>query len=293
MRAALVLVPPADRGLVRAGAQALCADLRQWARMVPGHADDRMVERLSAIVAAVAPRLPPARLALLARYALWAVLLDDRLDAPAADPDRLRDLRDRVRDVLGTGGAPGDDRLCAALADLVARFRAAGGDPALLEAFTAALRDAVRAGVDQAVLHQQVRAGRRPPPAVGEYLVTATRDVNYRSFAYAVTLLTGARPGGAALQAIDRALTPASRAVRLANDLRSVHRDRAAGRFNVLTLRQDHGAPVHPGAVRRAIHGEVRRHDGLLRAAGTAGHVATLTNSLHVAVGVYRLADVR
>jgi hypothetical protein len=149
-------------------------------------------------------------------------------------------------------------------------------------------------------MRRQVYAGRRAPPAAGEYLATAARDVNYASFAYAAALLAGCRAeggaaeSGAALPAIERALAPAGRAVRLANDLRSVRRDRIAGRFNVLALRHRDGAPVRPGTVRRAIRTAVRRHDRLLRAPdAAAGCGPLLTNALHVAVGVYRLADLR
>ncbi len=306
MRAALALVAPIHRALVEDRTRWLGDELWRWVEMSGVRVDRRLVERLAAVVAAVALDLERDRLALLSRYALWTVFLDDRLDQPDADLDTLYGLRARVSAVAcgdrpapaGTeqGPIPDGDLLGDLLEDLLAEFRACADGAETLARLTDALCDAVRAGVEHAALGREVWLGRVRPPSVADYLAIASRDVNYRSFAYGLTLLCGERLDGAVLVRIDRALVPASRAVRLANDLRSVERDRAARRLNVLMLRADDGSAVRVAGVRRQIRDQVRRHDRLLRkipVTDTKASVAALMNSLRVAVGVYRVADLR
>jgi hypothetical protein len=281
-------------------------DLWRWAGMSGVRVDRRLVERLAAVVAAVALDLERDRLALLSRYSLWTVLLDDRLDEPDADSDTLYGLLARVSAVVSGDGpvlASAEPGLVRAgevledlLEDLLAKFRACAEGAATLSRLTDALCDAVRAGIEHASLGREVRLGRARPPSIADYLAMASRDVNYRSFAYGLTLLGGERLDRAVLCRIDRALVPASRAVRLANDLRTFERDRAARRFNVLMLRGDDGSAVRVGAVQRQIRDQVRRHDRLLGKipiTDAKASVAALMNSLRVAVGVYRVADLR
>jgi hypothetical protein len=306
MRAALALVAPTDRALVKERARWLGDDVWRWAGMSGVRVDRRLVERLAAVVAAVALDIDRDRMALLSRYVLWTVLLDDRLDEPDADVDTLYTLLARVSAVV-SGDGPAlagaesalvrdGDLLDGLLDDLLAEFRACAEGAEVLARLTDALCDAVRAGIEHALLAREVRLGRASPPSVADYLAMASRDVNYRSFAYGLTLLAGERLDGGVLCRIDRALAPASRAVRLANDLRTVERDRAARRFNVLMLRGDDGSAVRVGAVQRQITDHVRRHDRLLRkipVTDAKASIAALVNSLRVAVGVYRVADLR
>jgi hypothetical protein len=306
MFAALALVAPVRRAVVRERIGWLSEELWRWAEVSGVRVQRRLVERLAAVVAATAVDLGRERLALLARYALWTVLLDDRLDRPGAGLDTLHGLPALISAVVcGDRPAPAgaeealidDDRLLGdLLEELLVEFRACADGTETLARLTDALRDAVCAGVEHAVLGREVWLGGAQQPSTADYLALASRDVNYRSFAYGLALLCGERLDGTVLLRIDGALAPASRAIRLANDLRSVGRDRAARRLNVLMLRADDGGAVRVAGVRREISDQVRRHDQLLReipGADASVCVAALRNSLRVAVGFYRVADLR
>src|SRR4051812_35287962 len=124
MRAALALVAPNDRALVRARTRWLSDELWRWAETSGVRVDRRLVMRLAAVVAAMALDLERDRLALLARYTLWTVLLDDRLDQPEADLDTLYGLLARVSAVVRGDRLVQDDcRLGGQLEDLLAEFR--------------------------------------------------------------------------------------------------------------------------------------------------------------------------
>jgi hypothetical protein len=232
----------------------------------------RLGTRVASVVHDVAPGLDSERLAVLTRYVLWSVRLDDRLDAPGADPAVVRAYAVRV-----CGLACGD-RL-APLAEL-RRFDA---DGRRYRRLVTALCDAVLAGADVARWCADVRAGTEPPPTVERYLTLADRDVNYRGFAYALAILAGSPVDNAVL---DAALVPACRAVRLANDVRSAARDLVAGRLNVLSLCRVDGRPFTEPAVWREVDRCVRRHDTVMAD-------PTLSHSLHAAVAIYRTGDLR
>jgi hypothetical protein len=275
---------PINAALPRLTRQALADDLRQWSAAVGVPCEPRLADRLAAVIVAIVPEADASRQALLARYSLWTVLLDDRLDEPGADPAVLRALTEHLAAVArpDPDGA-GDEPLAQLLVELLGAFRRYGDTARLVEA----LGDAMRAGVEQASRDPGVL------PALDDYLAVASRDINYRSFAHALVLLVGGSRPPAALRAIDAALEPASRAVRLANDLRTVDRDLAADRLNVLSLRHPGGGPVRVATVVRQIADEVRRHDVLLGAVPDAVVAAALRNSLHVAIGLYRSGDLR
>lgn len=285
MESLATLVPDREREWVCARADRLYHDStsRGW----PG-----LGRSLCLVIAAIAPALRYDRLALLARYAGWTIRLDDRLDRPDPDPADLRELRDAVAAVTAAAEpgrpAPADPvvrELARLLAELAGLDRSGG---AALARLRAELRSAVASGVQHALLGQAVTTGRAPPPAAEAYLATAARTVNYRSFGYALLALIGGDPLGTA---VDRALWHAAEAVRLANDLRSLDRDRAEATLNVLWLRTATGDRVTGRWVRTAIDRRVRAHDWALASTDRPGRV--LTRSLHVSVGLYRLGDLR
>jgi hypothetical protein len=280
-------------------ASRIAKDLSRWGVRLGIDADGRSAtgtaERLATVVAAIAPHLDADALGVLARYSLWAIALDDRLDAPEADPAALRALADRVCRIVTGDRYAGPDAVLSALVDLLHRLRTYGVDGVLLARMGGALCDAVRAAVDHAARCRAIRCGREPVPSLAEYLALGQRDVNYRSFAYGLVLLTGDRLPVDAVERIDAALTPASRAVRLANDLRSANRDRADGRLNALRVPDRAGAPPSAAAVRGYVADLVRRHDRILRDAPPvwARTRLALINSLRVSVGLYRVGDLR
>ena len=330
MRAALVLVPRAERPRARIAAGRTADDLWMWGRTVGGRFDRRLAERLAAAVAAIGPGLDEPKLSLLARYSLWTVLLDDTVDAPGVGDAALDSLVERICAVASAVQPPSSvveppssvveppcDPLAAGLAGLLAGFREADPAGALYGRLTASLCDAVRAGVDDTRRSRAVQSGQMRRPSMTEYLDLAGRHVNYRSFAYGLVLLLADRaasaPADPVLDRLDEALGPACVAVRLANDLSSVQRDRVERRLNVLSLRDEDGADVTVTAVRREIEFRRHRHDRLLRRLATppmrpcapapalavpalvvpALVVPALVHSLRVALGVYSVADLR
>ena len=159
---------------------------------------------------------------------------------------------------------------------------------------TAALADAVATGMSQACLSRLVASGATPPPSATEYLEVASRDVNFRSVALALVLLCGERPLPTEAERLDRAISVACRAVRLANDHATAGKDRAERRLNVVGLRTDVGVPVTPDDVEYWVDQDVHAHSVLLAAVshpGLATTTAALANSLRMAVGLYRLAS--
>jgi hypothetical protein len=290
------LIAPAERRSVGVTAGRLLAELAALAW--PGHhqPSPELCRRVCFVVTAIAPELPLDRLSVLARYALWSILLDDRLDAPGAGPVTLHRIQHTV--VATTSGRRTDlsDPTATVLAGILDELSSYDRSGATVVRFGAALRDAVDAGVHHAHLARAVAAGTAPPPTAEQYLEVAARSVNYRSFGYA---LLAAGPAGLTAAALDRlapALAHAEHAVRLANDLRSVARDRAGATLNVLGLRTAGGAPVTPrlGADeigrRRLAH---RDELSQLIDPDLAQAARALARSLRVSVGLYQLTDLR
>jgi hypothetical protein len=276
---------PDDRAQLLA--QMVGADVSQWAS--GAHFDPGVTQRLADVVTAIAPDLSMSRLSLLARYSLWTILVDDEVDDPAADPAVLVQLAARLTTIARmTRPVPARSQLLEAmLAELLGELRSAARAPALATRFTDALCAAIDTGVRHTVLAQQIRDGHARPPTALEYLTVASHHVGYRGFAYALLMLARPTPATAAVQRTDMALTAASRAIRIANDLRSVDRDRAAGRLNILLLPT---GGLNAGELARQADRYVRLHGRLLRGVAAAD---VLRRSLRLAVGVYRDSDLR
>ncbi|GAA3221760.1 terpene synthase family protein [Dactylosporangium siamense] len=265
------------------------ADLWRWASTHGARPDRNLTQRLAKVVTAIAPDLPASSAMVLARYCLWTFLVDDALDDVDADPAVLTGLAGRLSTLVRATDAPSAPApaLDAMLAELLAELRLAKA-PTLLARFADALCAAIDAGVQHTVRAQQIQQGRAGAPTVVEYLAVAEHHVNYRSFAYLLLILAKASPTAVKSSRIDKALVAASRAIRIANDLASVDRDRAAGRLNVLLLQRLDVVDV--AAFERRIDRYVRLHDDLLRDVVEA---SVLRRSLHVAVAVYRVTDLR
>jgi hypothetical protein len=272
----------------RATPDAIGTDLRRWATVHAAPAGRGLIRQLADVVTGIAPDLPVPRLALLARYSLWTFLLDDELDDVTRDPVALTGLAARLTTLVRTPAAAGapPGTLDAMIAELIGEFRLFGA-PALLARFTDALCTAIDAGVEHTLRAQQIRQGRAGVPTVEEYLTVAGRHINYDSFAYALLILARASPATAAAPRIGMALSAASRAIRIANDLASLDRDRAEGRLNIALLSPGRTAAA---TFEYRIGHYVRLHDHLLRDAAEAG---VLCRSLHAAVEVYRVTDLR
>jgi hypothetical protein len=280
----LSLVPPKDQELVRAKAAALSGD--PGPSVHGGQLYDRRAVALT--VAAMAPTLSVDKLSLLLRYCMWTVALDARLDAPGTS---LADVQRTADSVVAT--VEGDNIHEPELAQLLTDLRCHDPGGRLVSRFTDALCDAVAAGVEHAALSRRVAAGTAMPP-VEDYLDLASRDVNYRSVAWALLVLVGAgATGRAAAARLDEATWHACRAVRLANDLRTAAKDLRDKRLNILVLRTRDGRPVTSRDVERWLDQHIHTHSDLLVQASARGlreQSRALENGVRMAVGLYRLA---
>lgn len=261
-----------------------------------------MCDRLAAAVTAAAPGLAPDSLSLLARYGLWTVLLDNDLDRTDQHPAALWELTNRVCGIArGARPAP-HDPLGTALADLLGELRrttlarGVDGKGLLLSRMTDSLCDAVNTGAEHTLHAGQIRLGTKRPPTISAYLALASRHVNYRSFGFVHVLLIGEPVTAAATDLIDTALMRASLAIRLANDSRSVARDRLEGRLNAFTLADETRARISSAYAWRQIEAVTAHHDRLMTILDIAGAPATaaaLRHSLHASLRLYRAGDIR
>ncbi|MEV6522885.1 terpene synthase family protein [Longispora sp. NPDC051575] len=294
MKPVLRLVPVKERVVVKADAARIAADNREWALARVGVSGPKLCDNLALTVAAIAPGLGVRRLEILVRFSLWTFMFDDRMDDPAADVDALRAVEASVDQALGVGdrAADGGDVLVGTLERLVADLREHDREGVALPRLFDALRDDAAGSLAHALLSRRVAAGAEPLPTVPEYLEFASRSINYRSFALALLLLLGGRSADT-LDRLGPALGSACRAIRLANDLRSVERHRREGTLNALLLADPGGAPVTREAVDARVDEQVRLHDGLVGELADTGAGTALVNSLRISVGMYRLGQLR
>lgn len=286
------LLPAAERSRVRDSA----ACLERMAREQSWHGAEpaALRQRVCFVVAAIAPALPPDRLSVLARYALWSFRFDDAIDASGAAPAALARVRDTVARVAAGGAADAGDPMQAGLArtlDDLARLDSGG---ALVHRFRVALRDAAAAEVEQVLLGRAVAAGSAPPPTAERYLAVAGRTANYHSFAFLLLAVVAGSLPAELLARLDPALEQAGRAVRLANDLRSVARDRSTSGLNIVDLCTAAGEPMTERRVVADIDRHLWAHHLALVVSDPAGPAAqALRRSLRVTVGTFRVSAVR
>lgn len=292
MGSILSVVPGPDRSRVRARAYRLW-----WAATGVRGVTPRLRWRACAQVAAIAPDLDADRLELLLRCTLWAYRLDDRAESLRHDGAALSRFRCQVAAAAAGEVAGRRDPFLADLRGILAdlsRYDSTGEATAW---YRGAVRDAADAEADQRQLERAVAAG-AGPPTVEQYLTVAARNMNYRSFAYALLAL-GAEPWTSAkLHRIDEPLWHACCAVRLANDMRGREQDHACGTLNVLELRTGSGIRVTPGYLWAQVDRLVAAHEHALAALTGAGVISdgsarALTRSLAQSVRLYRGTDLR
>jgi hypothetical protein len=286
------LVSRPERSLVRARAHRL----HRVAIREPG-LTRRLRRRVCVHVAAAAPQLTFDRLSLLMRHTLWSYRLDNRIEAPGTEVAALERLRDAVIAVTTGEETSPADPLLVDLGRIVRDLSQYDQTGEVMPWYEDAVRDAVAAEVDQRRLERAVAAGAEPPTAE-RYLEVASRNVNYRSFAYALVALTGDRLIDGQLRCLDAAVWHASRAVRLANDIRGAAQDAASGTLNVLGLRTAAGRAVTPEYAWNRVQHHVRSHDTMLQVLIRFGAIPdapalALTQSITQSMRLYRRTDLR
>lgn len=224
----------------------------------------RVRRRVCLQVAAVAPQLASARLAVLVRHRLCSYRLDRQVGAADSDVATVRRLRDGIEAVVAGGRRYPEDPVLLEFAQLrrtLSRYDPAG---AVVGWYGASLRDFVTAAEDQLWQEQAAATGAGPALTAERYLELAARTIDYRGYAYALLALVGEELTGAQLHSIDAALWHAAYAVRLATDL---HRARqlglGAGR-SVVGLPTATGQEATPGYVWDATDCHIEAHDAVL-----------------------------
>lgn len=253
----------------------------------------RLRRRVCLQVAAIAPQLASARLAVLVRHRLWAYRLERGVDAAAGDLAMVRRLREGIEAVAAGGRSHPEDPLLMEFAHLrrtLSRYDPAG---TVVAWYGASLRESVAAAEDRLRQEQAAATGATPPLTAERYLELAARTIDYRGYAYALLALVGEELTGPQLHSIDAALWHAAYAVRLATDL-----DRArqlgldAGR-SVVGLLTATGQEATPGYVWDATDRHVEAHDAVLSTltglgAIPAGSTLALTRCLAQTIRLYR-----
>lgn len=282
------LVPARQRDRVAALAPALAADAAEWVGDVET-LGPTLFDRLAVTIAAVAPDLPEPDLRLLMRHSTWLYLLDARLDETSAVAATLAAA---VSATLRGAHPPETDPFLSPLAYLRDEFRRRDRHGAMLPALDRSLADSMAATARQQDRARLLAAGTGTAPTAEDYLTDAARHINYRPFALALLLVVTAEPTADLLDGLDDALEAASRAVRLANDLRTLPKDRAERGLNVLLLSSADGTPTTTGSVTDDIRRLLADHERAL--AGVPADAArALRAALRVSVGVYRVTDLR
>lgn len=292
MASVLAQVPRPERSQVRARARRL----HGVAARVPD-VTRRLRWRACVHVAASAPHLAFAELSLLMRCTLWAYRLDDCAEALSDDVPGLVRLRDQVAAVAAGGEVRPVDPLLVGLARILCDLSLFDRSGEVVTRFGEAVCDAAGAELDQRRLELAVAAGADPPTVEG-YLTVSSRNINYRSYAYALLAVGGYQLTRAQLRCVDPVLRHASHALRLANDVRGVRQDEACATLNVLGLRTTAGVVATPEFVWAEAERYQRAHDVALRALVSLGVVPAaaaqaLARSLALAIGMYRRTDLR
>ncbi len=296
MNRLLALVSRSDRSGVDALAERLREDVRNWADPAYSGLGERLVRSLCVTVASIAPKLGPEKAGLLVRFSMWCYLVDDRLDRPDVPALRLDQLGRTIQSTLRTQRAiPPDDPVATELAAMLGELRAHAPDRELVARFSEELGDGVLAAVEHAKLSRRIVRSAARRPSAEQYLDVASRHIHYRSFALCLLILCGEKPTPDAMGLVEEALSSASRAVRLMNDLRTARKDGREGSLNILALRTRAGRRTSVEQIERQVEHHMRVHDVLLDAASALGlrktSASVLANSLRVAVGVYRITD--
>lgn len=253
----------------------------------------RVRRRMCLQVAAVAPHLASARLAVLVRHRLWSYQLECRVGGAGADPATLRRFRDGIDAVVAGGRRHPDDPLLLEFAHLrraLSRYDRAG---AAVRWYGASLRDSVAAAEDQLWLERAAATGAAPALTAERYLELAARTIDYRGYAYALLALVGEELTSPQLHSIDAALWHAAYAVRLATDLDRVREAGLGADRNVVGLPTATGQEATPGYVWDATDRHVEAHDAVLSTLTGLGAIPevsslALTRCLAQTIRLYR-----
>ncbi|MEU2430171.1 terpene synthase family protein [Streptomyces sp. NPDC007861] len=236
----------------------LISDLRSWNQRYGGVVSDVRLTGIGMFTAFIAPWLGPEELAPTARVVAWCCALDDYADNKETSPEEVATLIDVCRRVLN--GEPPDtaDPIVGALAAVRAGVAGRRLPAAHARAWNRSLDRVLSATLFECEARHHIATG-LPAPSVEDYLARSTGSILVEVFALNLCIAEGRKDAVSQLTALAEALSHAEYAVRLANDLASHRRERAAGDINAIMLGMGQEearrrVAAHTGRCREVLH---------------------------------------
>lgn len=264
-------LPAVERRTVSALTEAVADHLQAWAAPF-GVFDARRFATTGLTMAAAAPWLALPDLGDMAAITLWIFTVDDCLDEGRFGPgDRDRRIRHYVRIAASAAGRepPPEDPYAEALVDIQRRLAARPLYAALAGDWARTCRAMLAGMLFECRTGEAVRGG-RPWPTRRTYLEHGIQSIGVPMYLTGSWIICGGPETPGLLPVLRPMARAAGRAVRLANDLRTLERERTEGNANVLMMLEAAGWPADRAAAwaRAAASASVRR---LLRLAAEAG----------------------
>ena len=269
-------VPVADSALLGARVIQLLRGLRAWSATLGSDFVPQVAEMAALSLASAAPASPPERLLPAAMSVVWAQTVDDRFDVTARTQQDVDQLVRRCREVAAGGTPAAEDPMEQALASLAAALRECPQGPALgdlwlrrLDLMLDSCRFEWTAGRTLALTGEA--------PTLERYL-SHHHSVGFGMICVAWWMSCAGPEIHEHLDTLLAAVDQLERAVRLANDQQTAHRENSteATGLNAAAL----------GASREWIEQRLEHHL-------TAGHelLRPLERRLPQAVELGRVAD--
>lgn len=232
-------LPPAERARILDLAGAVTADLGAWGRDHPVLAPVRF-PAIAISVAAAAPHLEPAQLALLARIPACIFALDDAFDRGVIRPAQRQGCVHRYAALAraeppGRAGGGATDAYGAPLAEVTASLRTWPLWGRLGPAWEEAGRRLLEGMAFECDAAEAIRAGALPP-ALHTYLRQARYSIGVHSFVIGAWLVGDDPRAADRLPTLLALASAAGLAIRLANDLRTYEKECEEGNLNALML---------------------------------------------------------
>lgn len=207
--------------------------LDTWVRDLGLPVDPALVPLMCLQTAFFAPWLPSASCYQLSQLTVWLMALDNVLDDPDADAERLAARVADWRRVIEGGPATSDDPMEVALAQISTELHHAGR-PDLL----AFWRDSMHETLTGMWLEKEATeaAGRGELPRLHSYLLYGAWSIGVEQQLAAMWALMGEPDLPQRLPVLRSALRHAAKAVRLLNDLRGHRREQADGQVDALAI---------------------------------------------------------
>lgn len=238
----LAELDPAERVGIFTLAEQVSGRVQEWARPY-GVFEAQRFATTGLTMAAAAPWVPVEALATMAALTLWIFTVDDWLDRGVLAPAERRARVGEYAAVAAGAGPPGRDPLARALCDIGRELAARPLWGALAPVWATACRAMLTGMVAECEAGERVRAG-GAWPSLRTYMEHGVESIGVRLYLVGAWAVVGGPGTAARLPQLRRLARSAGRALRLANDLRTLPRERQEGNANVLLVLGRAGWPA-------------------------------------------------